>query len=167
MEQAAMRASNTTAFSQTETTSANVFKMSARNHRYVIQDYDADWRDEVVGRLNELVALPIGWDGYSGKPVSFHNAAFALSILDSICPNEAQPPQIVPGSGGDLQIEWHTHLDDIELHIHAPFRVAAWRAVQGGSLDGEEIEMERDFTTVAEWIENMMENELAPNAAAA
>lgn len=163
-----MRANNTTAFSQIESSSANVLNISTRKRRFVIQDYDVDWRDEVVERLNELVALPVGWDGYSGRPVSFHNAAFALSILDSICPNEALAPQIVPGSGGDLQIEWHSHLDDIELHIHAPFRVAAWRAVQDVDPDGEEIKLERDFTKVAEWIQDMMERKKrAPNAAAA
>ena len=167
MEQAGMMANNTTAFSQIQSSSTNVLKLKAPMRHYVVQDSDADWRDEVAERLNELVALPVGWDGYAGRPVSFHNAHFALSMLNTICPPDAPAPQIVPGSGGDLQIEWHSHVEDIELHVHAPFRVTAWRAIQCGDEDGVEIELEQVFTTVAEWIEEMMERELALNPAAA
>ena len=65
------------------------------------------WKPVVTERLQELRRLPDGWDGYAGKPVSLVNAITALRILEVILSDDAPPPQIVPGPGGDLQIEWH------------------------------------------------------------
>ncbi len=68
-------------------------------------------------RIEELTQLPVGWDGYRGQPVAAETAAFAMLVLDTICGADAVEPQVVPGTTGDLQIEWHSALGDIELHI--------------------------------------------------
>lgn len=161
-----MRANTTSAFTESGFPSSNVHPISKRRHRAIVQEPEATWREAVIERLNELVGPQQGWNVYRGKPVLFHNAHFALSMLDSICPENVLPPQIVPGSGGDLQVEWHTHDEDIELHIRGPNRVTAWRFVRGGDPDGEELELSRDFNPVVTWIENM-EEKLAPITAAA
>src|SRR5258706_7550436 len=93
---------------------------------YLMMDLGETWREPVIKRLNELVALQSGWDGYEGVPVTFENAYFTMGMLDACCRGDAPTPQIVPGASGDLQIEWHLDGGDIELHILAPNNVHAW-----------------------------------------
>lgn len=114
------------------------------------------WRDEVVQRLNELAALCEGWDGYAGRPVNFETANFALRLLEVTCGFDAPTPQIVPGSDGDLQLEWHVGSVDIELHVRGPNDVIAWRSI-GDTLDGEELILTNDFTAVVSWIADLPE----------
>src|SRR5438093_6911026 len=84
---------------------------------YLMTDVTQQWREPVIKRLNVLVGLPPGWDGYEGTPVTFENAYFAMEMLDACCRGDDPIPQIVPGTNGDLQIEWHLEKGDIELHI--------------------------------------------------
>ena len=72
---------------------------------------------DIAKRLDELINLKEGWDGYNGKPVSPDTAQLAMYILNSIYLPDMLQPQIVPSAGGDLQIEWHSQNFDIELHI--------------------------------------------------
>lgn len=120
-----------------------------------MSEYINELSSNAADRLEELVRLPIGWDGYQGQPVDFLNACFALSFLNKICGPETPPPQIVPGYGGDLQIEWHTLQGDIELHVKGPNNVYAWRAMANGDLDGEELDLTVDFTVVAQWVKDI------------
>ena len=124
---------------------------------YLTPDIGQKWREPVIRRLNELTALQLGWDGYEGIPVSFQNAYFAMEMLDACCRGDAPAPQIVPGSSGDLQIEWHLERGDIELHILGPNDVHAWHADENTGFDGEEVPLTNDFTAVVKWIKNLME----------
>lgn len=133
---------------------------------FLLSDNPKLWRGSVEVRLEELIRLPRGWDGYNGCPVGFTNAHFALRILESTCRNSTEPPQIVPGSSGDLQIEWHTLNGDIELHVLAPHKVLGWfqRAADGSE---EELELTNDFRRVAQWVQEITEQSIAATAAAA
>jgi len=133
-------------------------RISAPPHNHIIS---------VIGRLDELCRLEAGWDGYVAPPVSFSNANFALSVLASACPPNGPAPQIVPGSDGDLQLEWHSDIADIELHIRGPNNVRAWRFIQGGADDGEEIDLTTDFGVVAGWLAELSEAAVAARPAAA
>jgi hypothetical protein len=124
---------------------------------YLMTDVRQKWRDPVIKRLNELVALQQGWDGYEGVPVTFENAYFAMEVLDACCRGDDPTPQIVPGTNGDLQIEWHLEKGDIELHILSPNDVHAWHVNENTGSDGEELSLTTDFTTVVRWIENLTE----------
>lgn len=139
---------------------------SARGRTFISENANS-WLDEVADRLEELIRLPSGWDGYHGDPVSFLNASFALQMLNNICGAETRAPQIVPGIEGDLQIEWHTLQGDIELHVKGPNSVHAWRAMVGGDPDGEELDLTVDFGTVAQWVREITETPIAAAAAAA
>jgi hypothetical protein len=75
---------------------------------------------KVTERLKELVSLNTGWDGYNAVPVSTENAVFALKFIRDICSDEIPFPQIVPGTKGDLQLEWHFRINKIEVHIYKP-----------------------------------------------
>src|SRR2546423_9954773 len=104
----------------------NVVAMPTASRRLLISEPEREWRDSVGNRLEDLIRLERGWDGYRGAPVSFEIAHFAVRMLEVACGLEAPVPQIVPGSQGDLQIEWHTEHGDVELDVLAPNRVLAW-----------------------------------------
>ena len=124
---------------------------------YLMTDFGQKWREPVIKRLNELVALQPGWDGYEGVPVTFENAYFAMDVLDACCRTDDPTPQIVPGASGDLQIEWHLEKGDIELHILAPNDVHAWHVDEYTGFEGEEVLLTNDFTAVVRWIKNLTE----------
>lgn len=134
--------------------------------RILITDKKSDWTEEVTDRLETLIRLPVGWDGYRGKPTSFVNANFALQMLNNICGLETRAPQIVPGVAGDVQVEWHSLKGDIELHVKGPNNVHAWRAVTGGDPDGEDLDLTVDFSIVAQWVKEITEPSFAAAAAA-
>jgi hypothetical protein len=134
--------------------------------RFIISEPVASWRDAVLCRLNDLVRLPFGWDGYNGEPVSFSYASYALRLLEAVCGDRAPEPQIVPGSSGDLQIEWHTPRGEIELHIRGPNDVLAWHRDSDTGSDGEEVALTNNFLVVIGWIENLTEHSRARSTAA-
>lgn len=160
--------SSTAAFSDIPTpgSSANIVGLRNASARIVVSEPAHGWCDIVKARLNELVLLGQGWDGYRGVPVSFVNANFALRMLEAVCGADAPYPQIVPGADGDLQIEWHTRSADIEVHVIGPNQVHAWRRVRG-SAQPEELSLGNDFTTVASWINKLAEPPIAVGTAAA
>jgi hypothetical protein len=149
-------------------TSAPVLRFTRRPSRLIVGEEvlpGLEWSSPVIDRLEELVRLENGWDGYNGEPVSFLNANFALRMLEAICSVSTPAPQIVPGSSGDLQIEWHLPHAEIELHVRAPNDVVAWHLDATTTDDGEELALTNDFASVARWIENL--ERLGASAAAA
>ncbi len=126
-------------------------------------DAAGTWREPVRSRLAELVRLPVGWDGYTGVPVKAENARFAMDLLSVTCPDAMPAPEIVPGPGGDLQVEWHNETVDIELHVRGPNDVSAWRAREGKE---EELRLTDDFAVVSLWLRHFAsaEGEIAAAA---
>lgn len=127
----------------------------------------SEWREAVMERLQELLRLEYGWDGYYGMPVRLENAVFALRMLEAACDADTTAPQIVPGAEGDLQIEWHTLSGDLELHVKGPNDVHAWRLMARADAEEEELDLRTDFLAVARWIEDVTETSIAADAAAA
>jgi hypothetical protein len=122
------------------------------------QELDFDWQKAVIAKLNELCSLPLGWDGYRAGPVRFENAHFAMNMLQSICSADSLAPAIVPGYNGDLQIEWNYPNFTVEIHVHAPNKITAWRQNVNTGEEGEEISVTTSFEDLARWVENMREN---------
>ena len=147
--------------------STNVVEIPGVQARILITENVSVWSNSVKKQLEDLVRLPVGWDGYGAVPVSFVNATFALRMLEKTCGLETCAPQIVPGAAGDLQIEWHTFKGDIELHVRAPNSVHAWHAMTGGNPDGEELELTNDFAVVAQWVREIVEPLIGAAATAA
>jgi len=145
----------------------DVISHPAFSRTIIVSPPSRAWREAVVARLNELCALPIGWDGYKAPPMSFTNANFALQMLLSACPSYAEEPQIVPGPNGDLQIEWHTLSADIELDVRGPYDVYAWRVTQSDPENEEELHLTTDFTEVARWLTELSETAVAARSSAA
>lgn len=160
---------NTAAFTREvfqDASTKNIVSISSNRIRKVSDEKGNRWSDEVTGRLQNLIRLTPGWDGYQGRSVSFVNANFAYQMLNSICGPETRAPQIIPGSAGDLQIEWHTLHGDIELHIRGPNDVHAWRATTGSDPDGEELNLTVNFLVVAQWVKEVTEAPIATDTAA-
>lgn len=133
--------------------------------RVTLSDSVGEWQAVVKDRLEELIRLEPGWDGYTGNPVTFENAMFAFRMLESICRPSTPAPQIVPGSSGDLQIEWHTQRGDIELWVQGPNRVQALCEINNGQISGE-MDLTTDFSTVSGWVKAATEPTIAIAAAA-
>lgn len=124
------------------------------------------WVGRASDRLSKLSRLEPGWDGYRAQPVTLENVAFAKSLLYSVM-DDAQPsPDIVPGTRGDLQIEWHTSKGDLEVHVIRPNLVRAW--VNFVDQDRElEVQISNDFRIVSDWLSQIKESEIATIRAAA
>lgn len=115
-----------------------------------------NWQIVVIDKLQELIRLEEGWDGYLAFPVSFESAMFAYKMLESISNSNTPAPQIVPGTSGDLQIEWHLLGGEIELWVRGPNSVHAWCQLHNRS-EQYELELTTDFSTVSEWVKKIME----------
>jgi hypothetical protein len=146
--------------------SSRILGIPGSRERVLISDNTMAWSEEVKNRLEVLIKLPVGWDGYQGTNVSFQNANFALRVLEAICGVDTCTPQIVPGPAGDLQIEWHTLRGDLEIHVVGPNNVHAWRAMIDGNPEGEELLLKNDFAVVAQWVKEITEPPIAARAAA-
>jgi hypothetical protein len=99
--------------------------------------YDAPaekWQTRVVPALLKYAQLPIGWDGYSGRPMRLDTGFFALQVLDAVMRSRTPLPQVVPTAVGGVQFEWHERGIDLELHITAPYECEIWFEDQTGIL---------------------------------
>lgn len=134
-----------------------ILSITPNQHRTRIPQFRSDWMRALETRFNELTALPIGWDGYSGQPVSFTCANFAANLIERLSITDLPAPQLVPGNDGSLQIEWHRNGYDIEIDVLAPLDVVATR-YDHTSSEEEELELQSDFTPLAKWIEDLMSN---------
>lgn len=116
-----------------------------------VPNHKSPWAQELKDRFDTLTALKKGWDGYNGKPVSFTCAQFAANLIENLYLERLPPPQLVPGSDGTLQLEWHINQYDLEIDVLAPYRVVA--TLFNHKTDKEKkIEIETDFTALADWV---------------
>jgi len=118
---------------------------------------DSIWFQTLQDRFDELTSLPSGWDGYNGEPVSFSCAQFAANLIERLSVNSVEKPhipapQLVPGSDGTLQLEWHLNNFDLEVDVLAPYDVIATRFDHMTNHE-EEIEVQADFTELADWVD--------------
>lgn len=137
----------------------NVSSLSFRAPRVRVSNPNSWWIQELEDRFDVLTSLPRGWDGYDGQPVSFNCAQFAANLIERLCVANVPPPQLVPGSDGTLQLEWHMNGFDVEVDVLGPYSVVATRFDHESDLD-EEIEIQTDFSELASWIEGLGEERI-------
>ena len=109
------------------------------------------WVTELRDRFDELTSLPRGWDGYAGRPVSFTCAQFAANLIERLYVKGVPAPQLVPGSDGTVQIEWHRNQFDVEIDVLGTYEVVAIRRNLRTDVV-EELELQTDFTPLGDWI---------------
>lgn len=122
--------------------------------RATINLIQSRWQKNIVSRLTELCALPEGWDGYSGKPVTYEIACYAQAILSAMGEHFCREVSITPCSNGELFLEWHLHNGDIELHLQNSISVDGYfrNILTGEEKDEEFID---NFAEVYKWLEVM------------
>lgn len=160
---------DSSAFSRINAAASSVTSFPYGGHRRVnLTDPNInDWED-VKNRLSELSRLPVGWDGYNAGPMRFEVGYFAAEIIRNVCDQNTQhSPSIIPGSNGDVQVEWHHNGNIIELHIRNPYDVVAWRTNESLGENGEELYLTTDFTVVSSWLRDFAETAHADSTAAA
>lgn len=79
-------------------------------------------RPPFYSKLDELITLKAGWDGYKALPIKREAIDLGAQIygrLRHLLGNHCQP---VPGSGGEVQLEWHEPDYTVEVYIVAKDR---------------------------------------------
>jgi hypothetical protein len=125
--------------------------LTIRGARIRVTQPRSRWVVELKDRFDELTALPYGWDGYGGRPVSFNCAQFTANLLERLFVEGVPAPQLVPGGDGTIQFEWHRNNFDVEIDVLAPYEVVAIRR-DHRSNQVQELDLQTDFTSLSDWI---------------
>ena len=79
---------------------------------------EPEWLHPTLSCFKELLELPEGWDSYGASTVTDEAIAGAVDVLKRLQLHvEAPQPDVVPGSSGSVQLEWHRSGADVEIHI--------------------------------------------------
>ena len=105
---------------------------------------------EEPGRLNptlsclkELLELPEGWDSYGASVITDEAIVGAVDVLERLrLPMVAPQPDVVPGSSGSVQLEWHRSGADVEIHISSAGHATAFLSGSGEYVEFETIDQE-------------------------
>ncbi len=73
-------------------------------------------------KLDELKELKAGWDSYNGLPIKQEAIDLAAQVYGRLRPLLGIHAQPVPGSGGEVQVEWHELDYTVEIFIVAKDR---------------------------------------------
>ena len=122
--------------------------------RVMVHQVNSEWARSAKNRLDSLVSLKLGWDGYQGIPVSFNLAYFALQVIDRLYQEGVPKPDIIPGSDGTLQIEWHVNGYDVEVDILGVNNIVASRFSRAHGVD-DEVELKNDLSCVWQWVSGL------------
>ena len=68
-------------------------------------------------RIAELKRLPEDWDSYGSPRIQQLAVQRAVEVVSAVAMEDVRPPQIVPVSGGGLQIEWTSANRELEIEI--------------------------------------------------
>ena len=74
------------------------------------------WDAYIISKVEEFEKLKPGWDGFRGAPLTPGFKELTLKLLEYF-PKKYKAPSVVPGSGGDMQIEWHTSKDGVMMDL--------------------------------------------------
>lgn len=133
-------------------TAISAFQTTAKKVR--VSYPKSDWNIHLENRFNDLASLPLGWDGYAGRPTMASCVHFAKNLIEQLYIAEVPAPQLVPTDDGTIQIEWHRNLFDLEIVVYGPYDVSSMRRnISTGVV--EEIELQTDFSCLVRWISDL------------
>ncbi len=137
-----------------DSTVPQVFSLPQAQSRVRVVVHKSPWIEHLKERFDVITSLKTGWDGYEGKSVAFEHAVFAANLIDRLYTDDVPPPEIVPGSDGTLQIEWHRRGLSVELDVLEPYQVLATKITRdSGQI--EEHTLDSEFSLVADWIKQL------------
>ena len=101
------------------------------------------WLYRTLSCLKELLELPEGWDSYDASIITDEAIAGAADVLERLqLPMETPQPDVVPGSSGSVQLEWHRSGADVEIHISSAGHATAFLSGSGEYVEFETIDQE-------------------------
>ena len=112
------------------------------SHRFSSQDVllregPPPWLSSALADIARIAALPPGWDGYGSPQLSVEEREQATQLLASITHSDLSAPNIVPVSGGGIQIEWQHCGRELELEIVAGAQEVIFLQVYGDGTTEE------------------------------
>jgi len=75
------------------------------------------WLTSALTDVARIAELPQNWDGYGSAPLGIKEREHVTKLLSSIDNADLPVPNIVPISGGGIQIEWQHNARELELEI--------------------------------------------------
>ena len=75
------------------------------------------WARPAFSKMQELVDLEPGWDGYDAVPIRAGSIMKAALVLVETMTSDTNEPWIVPTVHGGIQMEWHKSQVDLEIEI--------------------------------------------------
>jgi hypothetical protein len=121
------------------------------------QEAPGKWEQVVADRIGELVRLPLGWDGYNGRPLTRGSAYVAIQLLATVCTPATPRPSLVPLPCGGVQIEWHHGFIDLEISVYSPGRISVLFCDERDNDDGQEIEISADYSSIISFVRKLDE----------
>jgi len=112
------------------------------------QETPGEWEQVVADRIGVLMRLPIGWDGYNGRPLTRGSAYIAMTLMATICTPKTRRPSLVPLPCGGVQIEWHRGPIDLEISVYSPGRISIYYCDGRIDGDGQEFEVTADYQPI-------------------
>ena len=99
------------------------------------------WFYPTLACFRKLLKLRAGWDSYRASVITNEAIAGAAKVLVHLQPPlEAPQPNVVPGSSGSVQLEWHKAGLDVEIHVSSAGNVTAFLSTEGGEYEFETID---------------------------
>ena len=87
--------------------------------------------------LRDLSRLVRGWDGRDAAPIDPEILAAAARFLDGLDANAVGLPQVVPMTGGRLQLEWNGPERSLKLEFASPATIHYLRWDPGHGVEDE------------------------------
>ncbi len=103
-----------------------------------VEVYDPDFVRGVQADIESLRALPRDWDGYGAPVIAPTLIEAAKSFVASLPPKLAYRPRVVPGSNGNLQLEWHDGPKSLELEFESPETIRYLRWYPEAGMEEED-----------------------------
>jgi len=111
-------------------TMASASRSSQQTYENFWKEYYArprsTWENDIQKRIADLMKLPDNWDGYNSPRLREDVVNFAWTVMKQLMHPQAPSPQVVPSSGGGLQLEWHEKDIDLEVNFTETYRCELW-----------------------------------------
>jgi hypothetical protein len=96
-------------------------------------------RAAILKALEQLGALPPGWNGYGACPVDRGVIETAKEFILSVPSEMLGSPKVVPMTRGRLQFEWHRGNRSLELEFESSDRIHYLKWDPGTEIEDEDV----------------------------
>lgn len=99
------------------------------------------WFDHLMSQIDRIRRLSPNWDSYGAPAISIDVVMALLKFMHEYIPDRKIHFELVPGSDGSVQFEWHPDRGDLEIAFHPEGKLSA---SYFDVSSGEELEMDQD-----------------------